>query len=95
MSHIHIQRDHALGLAQARKIAAQWKAKVEQDFDMQCTVEKGRTADTLSFQRAGVKGQLTVSANRFELDAQLGMLLGMFKGKIEAEIVRNLDDLLA
>ena len=95
MSHIPIPRDQALGLAQARKIAAQWKAKVEQDFDMQCTVEKGRTADTLSFQRAGVKGQLTVSANRFELDAQLGMLLGMFKGKIEAEIVRNLDDLLA
>jgi putative polyhydroxyalkanoate system protein len=95
MSNIHIQRDHDLGLSEARKIAAQWKSKAEQDFDMQCTLEKGRAQDIVHFQRSGVKGQLTVTANRFELEATLGMLLGMFKGKIEAEIVRNLDDLLA
>ena len=32
---------------------------------------------------------------RFELEAKLGFLLGMFKDKIEGEIVKNLDALLA
>ena len=35
------------------------------------------------------------SAERFELDARLGFLLGAFKDRIESEIVKNLDDLLA
>jgi len=42
-----------------------------------------------------VSGSLTVRKNCFELRAQLGFLLGAFKGRIEAEIVKNLDALLA
>ena len=40
-------------------------------------------------------GMEHVTATRFELNAKLGLLLGAFKGRIEAEIVKNLDDLLA
>jgi hypothetical protein len=36
-----------------------------------------------------------VTGDHFDLDAKLGFLLGAFKGRIEAEIVKNLDDLLA
>jgi len=36
-----------------------------------------------------------VSAEKFELDARLGILLGAFKDRIEGEIVKNLDELLA
>jgi hypothetical protein len=36
-----------------------------------------------------------VCGQRFELDAKLGFLLGAFKERIEGEIVKNLDDLLA
>ena len=36
-----------------------------------------------------------MGADHFELDAQLGFLLGAFKDRIEAEIVKNLDALLA
>ena len=43
---------------------------------------------------AGVKGTLMVTADKFELNATLGFLLGAFKGKIEGEIVKNLDALL-
>jgi len=37
---------------------------------------------------------LQVSDSKFELSAKLGFLLGAFKDKIEAEIVKNLDQLL-
>ena len=38
---------------------------------------------------------MVVTGDHFDLDAKLGFLLGAFKGKIEAEIVKNLDNLLA
>ena len=94
MADIHIEREHALGLPEARKIAFQWAEQVEKEFDMACTYEEGTTSDRLSFSRSGVKGTLNVTANDFELSAQLGFLVGIFKEKIEAEIVKNLDTLI-
>ena len=49
----------------------------------------------MNFTRTGVKGTLLVTADHFELDAKLGLLLGVFKDRIESEIVKNLDELLA
>lgn len=95
MAEIRIHRDHDLGLAKAREIAWQWAEQVEEKFDMECTVEEGEHEDTVAFVRSGVKGELTVTADRFELVAQLGFLLGAFKGSIEAEIQKELDALLA
>ena len=45
--------------------------------------------------RSGVSGSLHVTKDTFELDAKLGFLLGAFKDRIEGEIVKNLDALLA
>ena len=95
MANLHIQREHALGLAAARKIAYQWAEQVEQEFGMECTYEEGKTSDTVSFTRSGVNGTLEVTKDAFALDAKLGFLLGAFKDKIEGEIVKNLDKLLA
>jgi putative polyhydroxyalkanoate system protein len=92
---LHIHREHHLGLPAARKIAYQWAAQVEQDFDMQCTYEEGSTEDSVAFKRSGVQGTLRVTKEHFNLDAKLGFLLGAFKGRIEGEIVKNLDALLA
>jgi putative polyhydroxyalkanoate system protein len=61
---------------------------------MECTYEEGKTGDTVRFTRSGVNGTLQVSKDLFALDAKLGFLLGAFKGRIEAEIVKNLDTLL-
>jgi putative polyhydroxyalkanoate system protein len=94
MSNLHIVREHTLGLPKARKIAFTWAEHVEEEFDMRCTYQEGVTADEVRFVRSGVQGTLRVSATHFELDAKLGFLLGAFKGHIEAEIVKNLDDLL-
>lgn len=95
MANLHIRREHALGLLAARKLAFQWAEQVEEEFDMECTYEEGDTSDVVTFTRSGVNGTLKVLADHFELDAKLGFLLGAFKNHIEAEIVKNLDGLLA
>lgn len=95
MPDIHIHRAHKLGLAKAREVAWQWAEEVEKKFDMECTVLEGDFSDTVEFTRPGVKGQLVVADDHFELDAKLGFLLGAFSKTIESEIERNLDDLLA
>ena len=95
MADINIHRQHSLGLAKARKVAWQWAEDVEQKFDMECTVLEGVTSDTVEFTRSGVNGQLIVTADHFDLKAKLGFLLGAFSKTIEAEILKNLDALLA
>lgn len=94
MAEIHIHRDHQLGLTKARKVAWDWAELAEQKFDMDCTVAEGSTSDTVSFERSGVKGELTVAADHFELRAKLGFLLGAFAKTIERQIEDNLDSLL-
>ena len=95
MPDIRIHRKHTLGLAKARKVAWQWAEQVEKEFDMDCTVIEGEASDTVEFERTGVKGTLLVAADRFDLDAKLGFLLGAFSKTIENEIEKNLDALLA
>lgn len=95
MADIHIERDHQLGMGGARKLAWRWAEQAENDFDMSCTYEEGDDCDEVQFSRSGVNGTLKVSAEKFELDARLGFLLGAFKDRIESEIVKNLDELLA
>jgi putative polyhydroxyalkanoate system protein len=92
---ILISRDHKLGLAAARKLAFRWAEMAEEKLGMECTYEEGKTADSVTFTRAGAKGELNVTKDRFELHARLGLLLGAFRERIENEIVKNLDELLA
>lgn len=94
MADIHIRREHSFGLAKARKLAWSWAETVEQKFDMECTVIEGETSDTVEFKRSGVDGQLIVAPDHFELTAKLGFLLGAFAKSIEAEIEKELDQLL-
>jgi putative polyhydroxyalkanoate system protein len=95
MPDIKLHRKHQLGLAKARKVAWAWAEQVEQEFGMECTVLEGDDGDTVEFTRAGVNGTLDVTADRFDLNAKLGLLVGAFSKTIEAEIERRLDALLA
>ena len=95
MADIHIVREHALGLPKARKLALRWAEVAEKKLDMACTYEEGKTSDVVSFKRPGAHGELKVDKERFELNARLGLVLGVFRHKIEAAIVENLDQLLA
>lgn len=95
MADIHIQREHHFSFAKARKIAFAWAEQAENEFGMACTYEEGDDEDLVTFTRSGVNGTLRLCGQRFELDAKLGFLLGAFKERIESEIVKNLDQLLA
>lgn len=95
MADIHILRSHRLGMAQARKVAYRWAEQAEEGLQMACTYEEGKARDEVRFSRTGASGSLEVTADKFELNAKLGFLLGAFKGRIESEIVKNLDALLA
>ena len=95
MADIHIEREHGMSMADARKAAFKWAEQAEKKFDMACTYEEGKTSDEVQFSRSGVSGTLTVNKDTFELQAKLGFLLGAFKDKIEGEIVKNLDALIA
>ena len=66
----------------------------EQKLVMECVYEEGRSSDVVRFQRPGASGELNVAKDHFELNARLGLLLGVFKDRIEKEIVSNLDALL-
>ena len=93
MADLHILREHTLGFAKARKVAFNWAEQVENEFGMECTYEEGKSADTVRFTRSGVQGELQVTKDKFELEARLGFLLGAFKDRIEAEIVKMLDSM--
>jgi putative polyhydroxyalkanoate system protein len=95
MADIHIHREHRLGLAKARKTAWQWAEAAEAKFGMECTVIEGTTSDVVEFTRSGVEGRLVVDADSFDLTARLGLLLGAFRSRIEAEIEENVDAVLA
>ena len=95
MAQLHMVREHTLGLAAARKVAQAWAKEVEGEFGMRCSVAAGKDGDVVHFERTGVSGTLQVTAQRFELDAKLGLVLGAFRGRIEAEITRHLDEMLA
>ena len=95
MADINITRQHGMSLSEARQAAFKWAEQAEKKFDMQCTVEEGVAADVYRFSRTGVTGRLVVDKATFELTAKLGFLLGAFKDKIESEIVKNLDALIA
>jgi putative polyhydroxyalkanoate system protein len=95
LADIHIVREHALGLERARKLAFRWAEVAEKKLEMECTYTEGRSSDLVGFRRPGAQGELKVTAHRFELNARLGLLLGVFRHKIESEIVKNLDQLLA
>jgi putative polyhydroxyalkanoate system protein len=92
---LHITRKHELGLHAARKLAFRWAEVAEDELGMECTYVEGTTSDLVTFTRAGVEGELRVRKHSFELDARLGLVLGVFKSRIESEIVKNLDELLA
>ena len=95
MPDIHLRREHNLGLEAARSVAQRWMDDARDRLGMTCACTPGSEGDTIRFERAGASGTVEVSGHCFELRARLGFLLGAFSERIEQEITRNLDALLA
>ena len=95
MADIHIVREHTMPRGQARELALRWAEVARNKLEMECRYEEGEGADLLRFKRSGARGELKVEPGRFELKVHLGLLLGMFRTKIESEIVKNFAALMA
>lgn len=93
MADIHIERAHALGLARASELALAWTDGLAEKLGVACTPVEGDDVLRIDFARSGVTGALTVLPDSFVFDARLGLLLGAFRGKIEAEVAASLDAL--
>jgi putative polyhydroxyalkanoate system protein len=87
MSNIHIRREHSLTLKAARAVVAKMAAQLKREFDFEYTWEQG----VLHLERTGIRGQIAVTAERVQLDATLGLLLGFLKPRIEHEVGAEFD----
>lgn len=94
MPDIHIERNHTLGLPAAREVARRWVQQVEQDYGLECSYAEGETSDTAKFARAGIDGNVEVTADSLTLTATLGFLFASFSEQIEQRLNQNLDTLL-
>ena len=56
---------------------------LESKFQLSCRWE---SESCISFTRTGAKGKLEIADKELHLSMSLGMMLKMFKGKIESEI---------
>lgn len=88
MSVIHISRPHNQDLAHAKVYAEEIAQSLSDKFGV-----KYRWDDlTVSFKGAGAKGRMTIEHQELEIHMELSFMLRPFKGRIEQEIHRHLDD---
>jgi putative polyhydroxyalkanoate system protein len=88
MSHIDIHHTHSLPHAKARTAVQQVADKLAERFGLDCQWE----GETLHFERSGVDGRILLEPNSLRVTANLGFLMSAFRGPIEAEIRRVLDE---
>lgn len=88
MSGIDIRHTHSLKPKEARKAVEELARKLAERFDM----DYGWEGDRLHFTRSGVDGTITLGPKDLHISAKLGFLLSAFRGPIEHEIRRVLDE---
>ena len=86
MSDIHLIQAHKLSPKKARAAAEKGALEMAQQFGMKIEWQ----GDTVTFQRSGVSGTLTLLPREAQLDITLGLLLRAFKEKIEQRISGNM-----
>ena len=87
MSRIHLRREHDLTPRAARKKVERVAEVLASRFDAECQWN----GDVLSINHPSVNGKVTVGKNDVVVEAKLGLLVAMFRDRIDAELVRILD----
>lgn len=90
MASIRIVKTHHLSHKKAREVAE----IVARDLEKKYALAYKWDGDNIVFGRSGVSGRLHVAKANFELRAELGLLLAMFKPAIENEIHGEFDRLV-
>lgn len=87
MSTIDICASHRMQREEAQQAADQLAADLAAKF----AIDYGWDEDTIHFERPGITGQITVDEEKIHIQAQLGFLLMILKGRIEEEIKNYLE----
>ena len=87
MSKIHLRREHDLPPQVARTKVERVADVLARKFDAECTWK----GDVLSVDHPSVSGKVTVGKNDVVVEARLGFLVSMFRGRIDEELARILD----
>ncbi len=87
MSEISIRRTHQLGLNELRSKVERIAAKLEDKFGVTCSWE----GDVAQLRHAEFNGQVRLGESDLCIDAKLGFMLSMARGKVESELQRILD----
>lgn len=82
MSGFTLQREHRLGLEEARAVAERIRQDLERELDCDCQWKD----ETMEFRRRGVVGWLTVSEQAVELKLKLGMPFAIWGSKFEEKV---------
>lgn len=88
MAGIDIRHAHSLPMAKARTSVEQVAKKLSERFGMDYAWD----GDALNFNGSGVDGKIDLTPKELHFTASLGFLMSAFKGPIEAEIRRVLDE---
>jgi putative polyhydroxyalkanoate system protein len=88
MSTIDITRHHSRPLAEAKKKVERVAAHIAEKFE----VVSEWQGNTLHFSHGSVEGQIAVTTKLVKVAATLRFPLSMFRGTVEAEINRYLDE---
>jgi putative polyhydroxyalkanoate system protein len=88
MSSIDITRNHTRPLAEAKKKVERVAAHITEKFQ----VVSEWQGNTLHFSHGSVEGQIAVTTKLVKVSADLKFPLSMFKGTVESEINRYLDE---
>jgi putative polyhydroxyalkanoate system protein len=89
MADIHIVRNYAMPLKNARDAADELAGRLARQFDL---VSQWH-GDIMHFERAGVKGTMALGKGAVTVDVRLSLLLSAFKPAMEQQIGEHLDQL--
>lgn len=91
MSRIQLHRPHAMDHEHALRVAGELAREMTAHYDVEWHWEGER----LKLRRTGLKGDVAVNPQDIGVDLELSMILRPFRGRIEQEVVRQLEDILA
>ncbi|TDT40144.1 putative polyhydroxyalkanoate system protein [Halospina denitrificans] len=91
MSRIDVRRSHSMDHEHALRVADELAREMESHYDFEWHWE----GEKLRLRRSGIKGEVEVLPEEIGVHLELGMMLRPFRHRIEGEVIRQLEEILA
>lgn len=91
MADISIVQAHSLTPERAREAAQQVADKIAHEYGLACKWD----GDVLRFERSGVNGALTLSAQQAAMEINLGLMMAVFAPSIRTKVAEKMQKVFA